>query len=174
MHEVPADVEYVISNSGPGDVTGGKATKIRELPARLRQKLTRISEKHKPPAGDRNAISFLHITDLENTDADTLEVPVRVLGVPSAEVKQRCQLFTFVSGKALTRTTEFPIRCNCGATALYDVSSERYVVRCPQCSSLIGLIVVSGDSTHVSGQGSDGLPSEYPIQGAGSALAEQK
>lgn len=166
MHEVPANVEYVISASGPGDVTGGRATKIRDLPERLRQKLTRLSEKHKPPVGDGNAISFLHITDLEHTDEDTLEVAVRVLGVPPAEIKKECQLFTFVSGNALGRAAEFLIRCSCGATAPYDVASERYAVRCPKCNSLIGLIVVSGDSTHVSGRGFDGSPCEYPIQGA--------
>jgi len=172
MHEVPANVEYVISASGAGDVTGGTATKIRDLPERLRQKLTRLSEKHKPPAEGRNAVSFIHITDLEHTDEDTLEVAVRVLGVPRAEIKKECQLFTFVSGKALGRATQFLIRCNCGATAPYDVASERYAVRCPQCNSLIGLVVVSGDSTHVSGQGFDGSPCEYPIQGAGAVPTE--
>jgi DNA-directed RNA polymerase subunit RPC12/RpoP len=166
MHEVPGEVEYVISAAGVGDVTGGAAVKIPDLPPPLREKLTRISQKHKAPTADRSGVSFLYIKDLENVDEDTLQSTIRVVGVASPEVNVKCQLFAFVSGNALKRNKQFPVRCNCGETASYDVSSERYVVLCNKCGSLIGLIAVSGNSKHVSGKGSDGAHCEYPIQGA--------
>ena len=163
LHEVPAEVDYVISASGVGDVLGGDATKIAELDDAARDKLRRITAKHAPEDG-KGEVRFMLITDLVGCDENTLEVPSRVTSAPGDDRRGQCTFFAFVAAKSLKRCAAVRIRCNCGTEADYQTAAQTNICRCPRCRTSIGLLGVTGDGESIQILNPDGTPGMAPIQ----------
>jgi hypothetical protein len=163
FHEVGDEVDYVVSQAGIGDVLGGDAPKIAILDAAAKAKLDRIAAKHSPK-DEKDAVSFLLITDLDGCDEDTLAVPSQVTSTPSDTDREPCQLFTFVAAKSLARCATVRVQCNCGADADYVTAAGTNICQCLNCRRFIGLMGVSGDGYAVTTQNSDGSPGSVLIQ----------
>jgi hypothetical protein len=163
LHEVDDEVDYVVSQTGIGDVLGGDAPKIGALNAAARSKLDRIAARH-APEDEKNSVSFLQITDLDRCNEDTLDVPSQVTSSPSDSNRKRCQLFTFVSAKSVERCTTVRVHCNCGAEVDYVTETGTNICECSNCRRFIGLMGVSGDGDAVAIQNPDGTPGSAPIQ----------
>lgn len=163
LHEVPTSVDYVISNSGAGDVLGSDATKISELSDVDRNKLKRIATKHKSRLAEKE-LQFLLIHDLGNCDEDTLEVASRVTSTPNDVLRERCKFFAFVAAKSLTRCATIRIKCNCGSTVDYRTANLTNICHCLSCMSYIGLFGITGDGKHIKTLNPDGTPGTAPIQ----------
>ncbi len=163
LHEIGDEVDYVVTQAGIGDVLGGDAPKIITLNAAAKAKLKRIAAKH-APKNEKDAVSFLLITDLDRCNVDTLEVPFQVTSTPNARDRKRCQLFAFVSAKSLDRCAAVRVQCNCGAGVDYVTAIGTNIWQCSNCQRFIGLMGVSGDGSAVTIQSPDGTPRSAPIQ----------
>jgi hypothetical protein len=163
LHEVPNEVDYVVSQAGIGDVLGGDAPKISTLNAAARAKLDRIAARHAPKY-EKDSVSFVLVTDLDRCNEDTLDVPSQVTSSPSCSNRKRCQLFTFISAKSVERCTTVRVNCNCGAAVDYGTATGTNVCQCSNCQRFIGLMGVSGDGYAVTTQNPDGTPGLAPIQ----------
>jgi hypothetical protein len=145
-------------------VNGSDAVKIVNLPADLRQKLARISARHKP-AAEKGKVPFLLITDLGQIDEETLATPSIIVSGPIEADRAGCSLFAFVSSKAVMRCDTVNVTCNCGGSAYYVTASKSNICQCRRCGTKIGLFAVSGDGSYVAIQNPDGSPGRAPIQG---------
>jgi hypothetical protein len=163
LHEVGHEVDYVVSQSGIGDVLGGDAPKIATLDAPAKAKLNRIALKHSPK-DEKDAVSFLLITDLDRCDEETLAVPNQIISTQSDSDRKRCQLFTFVAAKSLARCATVRILCNCGTEVSYLTVSGTNICQCTNCRRFIGLVGISGDGNSVSIRNPDGTLGSSAIQ----------
>ncbi len=171
MHEVPPEIGYVVSADKPGDVTGSSATKIVALPADLRAKLRRIWEIHKESLSEKEGVAFIHITDPENVDENTLEQTIQVLRTPTPEQKATCQLFAWVANAALRSSEDVGIHCNCGTEVPWRSPFQENTLVCPNCGRTIGLMVVSGDPGYIPGVNPDGTHFPMTVHGSRSKPA---
>ncbi len=160
---VDEEVDYVVSPTGAGDVNGSDAPKIATLEPRLREKLTRIVERHRPQPSD-DGLQFVLVHDLARCDEDSLAVPAQVASAPAQEREERCALYAFVAAKSLERCAVVQIHCNCGSLVDYETGDGTNVCRCLTCGRSIGLLGVSGGGTEVATQNPDGTAGRAPIQ----------
>lgn len=164
MHEVPPEIGYVVSAQGPGDVTGSSATKIADLPDDVRAKLKRIWQIHKESLSAKKGVAFIHISDPENVNENTLEEQAQVLRMPTE--KDACDLYAVVANAAIRSRDEIDIHCNCGTRVPWKKPFQESTVLCGNCGSRIGLMVVSGDPGYLVGVNPDGT--EFPMTVHGS------
>ncbi|MGB8840399.1 MAG: hypothetical protein WCC64_04965 [Aliidongia sp.] len=160
---VDEDVDYIVSPSGPGDVNGGDAPRIRELEPDLTGKLARIVERHRPAPQD-DGVPFVLIHDLARCDEESLKAPALIVAAPIQDGQEKCVLYAFVAAKSLERCAVVRIRCNCGLHVDYRTHENTNVCRCGACGRSIGLLGVSGGGTDISIQNPDGTLGLAPIQ----------
>ena len=75
-------------------------------------------------------------------------------------------LYTFIAEDAVTNTNLFTLECNCGGTITIMAPFQEKQVICPQCESIIKLLVVSGDPGYIIGAEANGKPKLLPVQGS--------
>lgn len=161
--ELSDEVDYVISQKGPGDVLGGDATKIANLSADAKAKLKRLSAKHRPQDSSESA-NFVLITDLDRCDEESLEVPSMCTRAANELDKKRCSLLAFVAEKSFARCSVVRITCNCGTLVDYQTNEGNCICQCQSCLRFIGLIGMSGNVSSVVIRNPDGTPGHAPIQ----------
>jgi len=75
-------------------------------------------------------------------------------------------LYTFIAEDAITDTKLFTLKCNCGGTITIMSPFQEKQIICPQCESIIKLLVVSGDPGYIIGAEENGKPKLLPVQGS--------
>ena len=75
-------------------------------------------------------------------------------------------LYTFVAEDAIKATEMFTLNCNCGGKVIIMSPFQENEVTCPECESLIKILVVGGDPGYVIGADENGEPKLLPIQGS--------
>jgi hypothetical protein len=75
-------------------------------------------------------------------------------------------LFTFVAENAIKNSDTFTLNCNCGGRVIIMSPFQEKEVTCPECESLIKILVVSGDPGYVIGTDEKGEPKLLPVQGS--------
>ncbi len=75
-------------------------------------------------------------------------------------------LYTFIAEDAITDTKLFTLECNCRGTVTIITPFQEKQVTCPQCESIIKLLVVSGDPGYIIGAEDNGEPKLLPVQGS--------
>ncbi|MCK9719403.1 hypothetical protein LT722_24545 [Pseudomonas syringae pv. syringae] len=163
LFEVPEETDYVISSSGPGDVQGSDATKIKDLSPDLHSKLIRIFKKHSI-ALSKDPIEFKFIYDLLRCDESTLKTNTCVTHAPDELEKEKCDTLTFVAAKSLERCPIIYIECNCGSTCRYVTSSATNICYCSHCKQNIGILGVSGNIEKIETRNSDGSTGYIQVQ----------
>jgi len=75
-------------------------------------------------------------------------------------------LFTFVAEDAIKNSDTFTLNCNCGGSVIIMSPFQEKEVTCPECESLIKILIVSGDPGYVIGADENGEPKLLPVQGS--------
>ena len=75
-------------------------------------------------------------------------------------------LYTFVAEDAIKDTEIFALNCNCGGKVIIMSPFQETEVTCPECETLINIIVVSGDPGYIIGADENGEPKLLPVQGS--------
>lgn len=156
-------VDYILSAEGESLVLGSDAPAIAQLAGPLREKLGRLRARQVPPRKSE-AMAFLHITDLERVDEQTLAVEPLCTSRPAMDAK--FQLIGFVAVKALARCAQMQLMCACGQVVPYATASKDALVQCGHCRRVIGVFGVAGDGTQVALTTPEGKPQFAPIHGA--------
>lgn len=75
-------------------------------------------------------------------------------------------LYTFVAEDAIKSSNIFTLNCNCsGKVTIIPPFQENQVI-CPDCESVIKILVVSGDPGYIIGADGQGEPKLLPVQGS--------
>lgn len=75
-------------------------------------------------------------------------------------------LYTFIAEDAIKNSDIFTLNCNCGGSVIIMPPFQEKEVTCPECESLIKILVVSGDPGYVIGADEKGEPKLLPVQGS--------
>lgn len=81
-------------------------------------------------------------------------------------------LYTFVAEDAIKNSNIFTLYCNCGGKVTITPPFQENQVICPDCESVIKILVVSGDPGYVIGADEHGEPKLLPVQGSRSKPIE--
>jgi len=76
------------------------------------------------------------------------------------------ELYTFVAEDAISNSKIFTLKCNCGGKVNIMPPFQEKQVTCPQCESIIKILVISGDPGYVIGAEKNGEPKLLPVQGS--------
>lgn len=161
--EVPEETDYIISSSGPGDVLGSDAKKIRHLDHSELSKLDRIFRKHSNKLS-KEPVEFRLVDDLMRCNEDTLQTDSYVTHVPTDIEKETCDTFTWVATKSLERCAIIQITCICGKICNYQTSPKSSVCHCPRCNRNIGIFGISGNIEKLEIKNTDGSPGHIEVQ----------
>lgn len=81
-------------------------------------------------------------------------------------------LYTFVAEDAIKNADSFTLNCNCGGRVIIMSPFQENEVTCPECESLIKILVISGDPGYIIGADENGEPKLLPVQGSKAKLIE--